>query len=50
MDGYWYGVSKPLPSSTLLGTFGSAGASLATEIINDQAGKMDINKLKGNEK
>jgi filamentous hemagglutinin len=44
------GVSKPLPSSTLPGTFGSAGASLATEIINDQAGKMDINKLKGNEK
>ncbi|MGQ8817307.1 VENN motif pre-toxin domain-containing protein [Serratia sp. NA_13] len=44
------GISKPLSIDPLSGAFGNAGASLGTEIINDQAGKVDVEKLKGNEK
>ncbi len=42
------GISKPLPINPLPGTFGNGGASLATEVINSQAGKVDTNKLMGN--
>lgn len=42
------GISKPMPLNPLPGALGTGGASLATEVINDQAGKVDINKLKGN--
>ncbi|WP_448099703.1 hypothetical protein, partial [Klebsiella pneumoniae] len=42
------GISKPLPINPLPGTFGNGGASLATEVINGQAGKVDTNKLMGN--
>lgn len=44
------GISKPLPIDSLPGTFGNAGASLTTEAINDQAGKIDLNKFKGDSK
>lgn len=42
------GISKPMPLNPLPGALGTGGASLATEVINAQAGKVDINKLKGN--
>jgi len=40
------GISKPLPIDSLPAAFGNGGASLATETINDQVGKIDTNKLK----
>lgn len=44
------GISKPLPLDPLPGMVGNAGSSLTTEIINDQAGKVDLDKLKGEQK
>nr|WP_269846440.1 hemagglutinin repeat-containing protein [Shimwellia pseudoproteus] len=44
------GISKPLQLDPLPGIVGNAGSSLTTEIINDQVGKFELNKLKVEQK
>lgn len=44
------GISKPLPLDPLPGIVGNVGCSLTTEIINDQVGKVDLDKLKDEQK